>query len=178
VLLRGVDDYINSSQQLSQDLFGLGDLYALVFGASAAFISGATLVNARLVRRHAMERICVLAVVALLAWSALFLSILSSTDNPPPLWLWMVYNCPVLFLLGLTFGSFNAIALRDLGHVAGLASAVVASLNTVLSLVIAALIGLSFDMTTRPIVLGYFGFGALALAFMLLPEAGRLRRAR
>jgi DHA1 family bicyclomycin/chloramphenicol resistance-like MFS transporter len=89
-----------------------------------------------------------------------------------------VYNCPVLFLLGLTFGNFNAIALRDLGHIAGLASAVVASLTTALSLVIAAAIGLSFDMTTQPIVTGYLAFGALALAFMLLPEVRLLRRPR
>ena len=170
--------YVNSSQQLFQDLFRVGDLYTLVFGASAAFISAATLVNARLVRRHGMERVCILSMAALAVWSAAFLLILRAAGNPPPLWLWMAYNCPVLFLLGLTFGNFNAIALRDLGHIAGLASAVVASLTTALSLVIAAAIGLSFDMTTQPIVTGYLAFGALALAFMLLPEVRLLRRPR
>jgi DHA1 family bicyclomycin/chloramphenicol resistance-like MFS transporter len=170
--------YVNSSQQLFQDLFRVGDLYALVFGASAAFISAATLVNAQLVRHYGMERICILAVAALLAWSVTFLLILGAVGNPPPLWLWMLYNCPVLFLLGLTFGNFNAIALRDLGHIAGLASAVVASLTTALNLFIAAVIGLSFDMTTRPIIMGYVAFGALALGFMLLPEVTSLRESR
>ena len=81
----------------------------------------------------------------------------------------MAFNCPVLFFLGLTFGNFNAIALRDLSHIAGLAAAVMASLNTALSLVIAAWIGLGFDMTTRPVVMGYAVFGSLALGLMLLP---------
>jgi DHA1 family bicyclomycin/chloramphenicol resistance-like MFS transporter len=106
--------YINSSQQLFQDLFVVGDLYALVFGASAAFISAATLVNARLVRRYGMERICIAAVAALVVWSVLFLVVLRSLGTPPTLRVWMLYNCPVLFLLGLTFGDFNAIALREL----------------------------------------------------------------
>lgn len=168
--------YVNSSQQLFQDLYRVGDLYAVIFGASAAFISAATLTNSRLVRNVAMERVCVVAVAAMVAWSLLFLAALPALGSPPPLWAWMAFNCPVLFLLGLTFGNFNAIALRDLGHVAGLASAVMASLNTALSLVIAAWIGLGFDMTTRPVVVGYALFGALALGLMLLPEMWAPRR--
>jgi len=161
--------YVNSSQQLFQDLYRVGDLYAVIFGASAAFIAAATLTNARLVRHVAMERVCVVAVAAMVAWSLLFLLLMSALASQPPLWAWMTFNCPVLFLLGLTFGNFNAIALRHLSHIAGLAAAVMASLNTALSLVIAAWIGLNFDMTTRPVVVGYVVFGALALGLMLLP---------
>jgi DHA1 family bicyclomycin/chloramphenicol resistance-like MFS transporter len=80
----------------------------------------------------------------------------------------------VLFLLGLTFGNFNAIALRSLGHIAGLASAVIASLTSALSLVIAALIGLSFDLTTGPVVYGYLSCGVLALLCMILPVRGTM----
>ena len=162
--------YVNSSQQLFQDFYQVGNLYAVIFGASAAFISAATLTNSRLVRSVAMERVCVVAVAAMVAWSLLFLVAIAAMASRPPLWAWMVFNCPVLFLLGLTFGNFNAIALRDLGHIAGLASAVMASLNTALSLVIAAWIGLGFDMTTRPVVVGYALFGSLALGLMLIPE--------
>ena len=161
--------YINSSQQLFQDLYQVGDFYAVIFGASAAFIAAATLANARLVRQLAMERVCVVAVAAMVAWSLLFLLLMSAMASPPPLWAWMAFNCPVLFFLGLTFGNFTAISLRHLSHIAGLAAAVMASLNTALSLVIAAWIGLSFDMTTRPVVVGYVVFGALALGLMLLP---------
>ena len=45
------------------------------------------------------------------------------------------------------------------------------------SLVIAATIGLNFDMTPGPIVLGYAGFGALALGLMRFGEARRHRTA-
>jgi MFS transporter, DHA1 family, multidrug resistance protein len=167
--------YINSSQQVFQDLYRLGDGFVLVFGASAAFISAATLINAQLVRRFTMERICIVAIAVVVVWALVFHVVVWRMKGFPPLWLWMIFNCPVLFLLGLTFGNFNAIALKDLGHIAGLASAVVASLNTALSLIIAAVIGLHFDMTVGPIVLGYAGFGALALVSMLLPYCRRAR---
>lgn len=166
--------YVNSSQQLFQDFFGLGDRYAVLFGASAAFISAATLVNSQLVQRYSMERICSAAVATMIGWTILFLPFFLAVGNAPTLWLWMVYNCPVLFLLGLTFGNFNAIALRSLGHIAGLASAVIASLTSALSLVIAALIGLSFDLTTGPVVYGYLSFGVLALLCMILPVRGTM----
>jgi DHA1 family bicyclomycin/chloramphenicol resistance-like MFS transporter len=170
--------YINPSQQLFQNLYRVGDLYAALFGVSAAFISAGTLVNARLVRHVAMERVCILAVGTIVAWSLLALAALPFLGSPPPLWAWMVFNCPVLFLLGLTFGNFNAVALRDLGHLAGLASAVVASLTSTLSLLIAAWIGQGFDMTPRPLVLGYAAFGAVALGLMFLPETRAAKRTR
>ncbi len=167
--------YVNSSQQLFQDLYAAGDLYAILFGLSAAFISAATLANARLVRHYDMPAICIRAILALVFWSALFGLVLLRSGTIPTLWVWMAFNGPCLFFLGLTFGNFNAIALQDLGHVAGLAAAIFASLNSAISLVIAAAIGLSFDMTPIPIVLGYLVFGALALALMLLGEAHRRR---
>lgn len=164
--------YVNSSQQLFQELFRVGDRYAAVFGVSAAFVSAATLANARLVRRVPMERICIVAVAVavMVVWSLLSLLALAALGDKPSLGFWLAFHLPVLFLLGLTFGNFNAIALRDLSHVAGIASAVTASVTTALSMAIAALIGLSFDMTIRPVMLGYLVFGLLALALMRWPD--------
>lgn len=73
---------------------------------------------------------------------------------------------PTLFFLGLTFGNFNAIALAELGHIAGLASAMIASLTTGLSTVIAGAIGLRFDMSVVPVVIGFGLCGTLAFAFV------------
>ena len=82
--------YVNSSQQLFQELYRVGELYGLIFGASAAFIAAATLLNARLVRQVAMERVCVTAVAVLVGWSLLFLLLMSALAIPVPLWAWMV----------------------------------------------------------------------------------------
>lgn len=162
--------YINSSQQLFQDTYNVGNLYAVLFGAAAIFISAATLTNARLVKHIPMARICVLAVMALIFWSLLFMILMMVLGGLPPLWLFMAANCPALFLLGLTFGNFNAIALERLGHIAGLAAAVTASVLTLVGVIAAGAIGLSYNMTLYPIFLGYAVCGAAALSLMLLPS--------
>jgi len=161
--------YINTSQQLFQDTYSLGDKYALWFGASAAFISAATFINAKLVATFRMESVCVAAIGILVVWSLVYGVYFQLTSFKPGLGLWMVYNCVCLFCLGLTFGNFNAIALRDFGHIAGIAAAVVAAINSALSLVIAWLIGRDFDGTVSAMVIGYFACcsGAIALILFL-----------
>ena len=112
--------YINTSQQLFQDTYSLGDKYALWFGASAAFISATTFINAKLVAKFRMESVCIAAIGILLVWCLVYGVYFQLISFKPGLGLWMVYNCICLFCLGLTFGNFNAIALRDLGHMGGL----------------------------------------------------------
>lgn len=73
--------YINSSQQLFQEAYGAGNLYAILFGAAAAFISAATLTNARLVKHYRMDRICIVAVGSLIVWSLLFIGVIFVLGN-------------------------------------------------------------------------------------------------
>jgi DHA1 family bicyclomycin/chloramphenicol resistance-like MFS transporter len=158
--------FINSSQQLLQDHFQVGNNFALLMGLSSSFIAAAAFINAQLVRHFSMERICFVAVACLVAGSCIFALTIHWFDYSPTLWVWVTFNCPSLFLLGLTFGNFNAIALKKLGHVAGLASAVYGTLMTVITMVLAALVGLNFDMTVNPVVAGYIVFGTIGLLLM------------
>ncbi|MEM0930641.1 MAG: Bcr/CflA family drug resistance efflux transporter, partial [Pseudomonadota bacterium] len=103
--------------------------------------------------------------------SLLFVGIMAVLGGLPSLWLFMVANCPALFLLGLTFGNFNAIALERLGHIAGLAAAVTASILTLIGVIAGSAVGFSYNMTLYPIFLGYAVFGAGALLFMRSPSA-------
>jgi DHA1 family bicyclomycin/chloramphenicol resistance-like MFS transporter len=163
--------YINSSQQLFQETYDVGKLYAVLFGGAALFISAATLTNARLVKHFTMEQICVVAVSGLIVWSLLFVGVMAVLGGLPALWLFMAANCPALFLLGLTFGNFNAIALERLGHIAGLAAAVTASILTLIGVIAAGAVGFSYNMTLYPIFVGYAVCGAGALSLMQLPSA-------
>jgi DHA1 family bicyclomycin/chloramphenicol resistance-like MFS transporter len=158
--------YVNASQQVFQEIYAAGDLYAPLFGAAAAFISAATITNSRLVRRIPMERICRHAVQALTGWSALFAIVLTLTDGLPSLWLFMGFNAVALFFLGLTFGNFQSIALENLGHVAGLASAVTMSLTNLVGMATAGLIGLRLADTLWPLAIGFALSGVLANALM------------
>ena len=169
--------YIVSSQQILQDLYGTGEWFALWFGVTAAFVAASSSTNAWLLTRFPMEQITAVAIGAQLVWSLVFLAVELATGHPP-FWMWMVFITVTLFLVGLTFGNYNAIALRPLGRVAGLASSVVASIQTLVSVGVAAFTGAQFAMNVTPIVLVSIVMAAAASALMLVARRLERRHAR
>jgi MFS transporter, DHA1 family, multidrug resistance protein len=159
--------YVNSSQQIFQGLFGTGAWYTVYFGASAIFVSAATLANSRLLNRYSMQTICIAALTAQAFWAAVFLlAELASGGLSLPLFL--LFSCPTLFALGLTFGNFNAMSLQSFGHIAGVAAAVQATVLTFGGLVVAALIGNLYNDTLVPAIAGYLIFGLAAIGLLRL----------
>lgn len=156
--------YLATSQQIFQDQYGQGRLFPVYFGALALAIGAASLVNARLVLRYGMRLLSARALYAALAASAGFLLIVTVMDGHPPLWAFMAYMLVNFFCMGLLFGNYNALAMAPMGHIAGVASAVIGSLTTLISLAIGALIGQAYDGTLMPLILGFalFGLGTLA----------------
>jgi DHA1 family bicyclomycin/chloramphenicol resistance-like MFS transporter len=125
------------------------------------------LANSALVARLGMRRICRVAVSAMTGWAALFAAVLLARGGEGlPLAWWLVFCCPTLFLLGLTFGNLSAIALRPLGHIAGTAAALSASLTSAVSLTVGAMVGLSYDGSVTPVVVGFLVAGAAAAGLM------------
>ncbi|HEX8375430.1 MAG TPA: multidrug effflux MFS transporter [Geminicoccaceae bacterium] len=170
--------YVNSAQQIFQEVYGVGELFPFLFGACAVFVAAATLTNSALVARYRMTSICKAALIAATAWATAFLLAAAVGGGGLPLWLFLLFAGPVLFAIGLTFGNINAIALEPLGHIAGMASAVTATLSTVVSLVIGTVIGGLFDGTVVPVLAGYAVSGAAALALVAWGERAALRQRR
>jgi MFS transporter, DHA1 family, multidrug resistance protein len=160
--------YIVSSQQILQDLYGTGELFAFYFGATAAFIALSNTANAWLLNRFTMEAITAWAIGLQVIWSLAFLAWISITDSIPSLMVWMVFISVTLFFVGITFGNYNAIALRPLGKIAGIASSITASIQTLISVLVAASIGAAFDMNVMPVVAGSALMGFIASALMVL----------
>lgn len=79
-----------------------------------------------------------------------------------------------LFLIGMTFGNYNAIALRPLGAIAGIGSALIASIQTFFSIGLATYVGSLFNMSVLPVIIASAIFGVVASLLMLL--ARRLAR--
>ena len=66
------------------------------------------------------------------------------------------------------FGNLNAIAMEPMGEVAGMASAIIGSVSSILSLAIGTLIGQMYNNTLIPIACGFLGFGIIAYLLMRL----------
>lgn len=154
--------YINTSQQIMQHHFLVLDSYAFWFGLCALFISGAIFWNAFLVTRIRPKTICQSALVAQCLGATAFVGwyfVAQSVSFSA----WISFCCVSLFLSGLTFGNFSAIALEPMGKGAGLAVTITATMNTLFGITVAVIIGLSYAGTVLPIILGFAVTSFLAI---------------
>ncbi len=129
--------------------------FPLWFAGMACVTALASFANARLVNRFGMRRMAIMAF-----GSQVFLS-----AGMMALWLWglsgdglfaayLVWQTTLFFQTGLTVGNLNALAMEPMGHVAGLAAAVIGSVSTIFGAVLTVPFGQAFDGTLFPITLG------------------------
>ncbi|MCB2116153.1 MAG: multidrug effflux MFS transporter [Rhodobacteraceae bacterium] len=164
---------ISSTQQVFDLHFGLAESFPYWF-AFIALVSGlGSILNARLVVRLGMRRMISAAYLFQTANSALILILFGLGLVPAGIefWVYLYWTISVFFMTGLTIGNLNALALEPMGHIAGTAASFITALATVLSVVLAAPIGLAFDGTPVPLMIGVFlcCLGATALVFNLPP---------
>ena len=168
--------YLNSAQQIFQSQFALGTRFPLYFAALALSLGCASVVNAQLVMRFGMRLLSRRALQGLCLVSGGFLFYAWTMDGTPPLWTFMTWGALTFFCMGLVFGNFNAMAIESLGHIAGVAAAIIGSGATVISLLLGLLIGQSYNGTVLPLVGGFAILGILSLSAMHLTESGLERR--
>ncbi|THD83080.1 MFS transporter [Aliigemmobacter aestuarii] len=162
---------LSSTQPLFDETFGRGGEFPLWFALIAVVSGSASLVNAALVVRLGMRRMVAVTLVVQLALSAAFAVFwLSGSGDMPgstlPFALYIGWTISVFFMAGLTLGNLNAIALEPMGHVAGMAASATGAIATVLSVVIAAPIGLMFDGTPVPLAASIAILCAAGVALM------------
>lgn len=165
--------YLNSAQQLFQQLYNLGTRFPLVFGVLALAIGGALIFNSRLVVRFGMQQLTQRAICVISALSALAFAIAWAMGGILPLWSLMAYLMISFFSIGILFGNLNAIAMQPLGHIAGVGAAVVGSISTFISVPLGIAIGQCYNDTVLPLTGGFALFGLLSLVAMRWAENGK-----
>jgi DHA1 family bicyclomycin/chloramphenicol resistance-like MFS transporter len=158
--------YLNSVQQILQQLYGLGSRFPLYFAIPAVAVGGASCLNATLVMRYGMRRLSMWSISTVAALAVVFLAAAYRLGGQPPLWAFMSYMTLSFFGIGLTFSNLNALAMQPLGHIAGTGAAVVGGLATLLSMVCGTIIGQGYAGTVLPLVAGFAILSALALLAM------------
>jgi DHA1 family bicyclomycin/chloramphenicol resistance-like MFS transporter len=146
--------YLNSAQQIFQEQYALGERFPLYFAVAAFSIGLASLLNSRLVMRLGMSLLARWSLFAVLGLSIGALGVALLTAGQPPLWLLMAYLVTAFFCIGILFGNINALAMKPLGHIAGIGAAVIGSLSTLISVPIGTLIGQSYNGTILPFFAG------------------------
>lgn len=164
----GLMGYLTSSQQIFQNIYGVGQYFALCFGGLALTFGASSMVNARLVEKVGMRPLCRRAFHMIIGTSLIFLGI--TLVIAPPLWMFLLYAAIIFFNFGMLFGNLNALAMEPMGHIAGLASAIIGAFSSVLSLTMGTVIGQLYNGTLLPIASGFLVLGICAFVSFLLAE--------
>ncbi|WP_339891471.1 multidrug effflux MFS transporter [Neptuniibacter pectenicola] len=156
--------FLNSVQQVLQDLYHLGAKFPFYFAVLATGIGVASFINSKLVMRFGMKTLVlgtqmITVIISLLALISTFW-----LGAVPPLWCVMVYFMLVLMGIGLLFGNLNALSMEPFGHIAGLASGLIGGVSTLIAVIAGMLVGQAFNQTLIPIMLGFILLPGLSFA--------------
>ena len=146
--------YLNSAQQIFQEVYNLGEFFPILFGIISVSIGLASFLNARLVMRFGMRFLVQWPLRFILGLAVVALVITQLFAGQPPLWFVMAYLMLTFFGIGLLFGNQNALAMEPLGHLAGIGAAVVGSLSTLIQMPLGTIIGQNYNGTIFPLVIG------------------------
>lgn len=159
---------LSATQPIFDVTFDRAESFPFWFAVIAIVAGSASLVNASLVVRLGMRRmvsatlaaqIIISFVMALTVWTGVW---------PEALYFpaYLFWTIGVFFMAGMTLGNLNALALEPVGHIAGMAASVTGAISTVASVLLAAPLGLAFDGTPVPMMLGVAIFSTLAFGLM------------
>lgn len=168
--------FINSAQQIYNNIYGLGVYTPLAFGGVAAFMALSSFVNSQFVGRFGMRRLSHTALLGFVAITFCWLLVQLYGPAPMPFPLFMVFFALAMFQFGWIGSNFNSLAMEPLGHVAGTASSVLGFMSTVGGASIGACIGQFYNGTATPMVVGYFTVSLIGVVFVLIAEKGKLFR--
>lgn len=159
---------LSSIQPIFDTTYGLGHSFPLWFAGIAAFSAISSFINSRFVMRVGMRKLAAIAyacatVLSLVAWVLIGTGMVSGMISFAVFYIWAV---SVFFIAGLTFGNLNALAMQKLGHIAGMATSVITAISTVAAAFIAGPVGLAYNGTAVPAIIGAVVCSALSYWLM------------
>ena len=167
--------FINSIQQIFQDIFHAPSKFPLVFAGIGLSMAVAAFTNSRIVERLGTRKVSHSALLGMIAVSAIH-SFVAWTGHETVL-SFALLQFATMFFFGLLGSNFGSMAMENVGEIAGTASSVQGFVSTCGGVLLGLVIGQSFNGTALPLTLGYLVFGSLALLVVLITERGRLFRA-
>ena len=166
--------YITSVQQVVAEVFHRPKLLNVVFASTAGMMAVSNLFNSRFVLRIGSRILSQSALVALIvvALTALALS-LGGYEN---LLLFVALQALMMGCFSLANSNFSALAMTNMGAIAGTASSVQGFCVITGGALLGAAIGQSFAGTTVPMHVGFALAGIAAFAIVAVTERWRLFR--
>ncbi len=163
---------LSSMQGIFEQRFDRAESFPLWFALIAGCSAIGNVINAKTVVKYGMRRLIWIGYVVLVGLTSVLLAIKLAGLMPEGLAFAMhlIWTIAIFAAMGLQMGNLNALAMEPVGHIAGLAASVISAVSTVGSVVLAIPVGLAFNGTELPLMLGVLGFSAIALAVFRLDK--------
>jgi DHA1 family bicyclomycin/chloramphenicol resistance-like MFS transporter len=174
LLIGAVFGYVNSAQQLIGEHFGVGEMFPIVFGGTAAMMVVSNVINSRIVERFGARRVSHTGVLVFIVVSAV--QVWAAHYRPDSLAWFLPLMATNLGLLGFLGANFGSIAMQPFAKIAGAASSIQTFFRMFGAALVGLVIGQAYDGTARPFAhaLLICSIGALLLVFY--SEKGKLFR--
>jgi DHA1 family bicyclomycin/chloramphenicol resistance-like MFS transporter len=160
---------LSSIQPIFETAHGRGESFPLWFAVIALASMSGSVLNSRIVMTLGMRRVLrgTYAGQIVLTLAALLLLGSGLLTGDPAFAVQILWCIGLFAMMGLTIGNLNALAMEPVGHIAGLAASVISSLATVGSVLLAIPVGLAFDGSPLPLLVGVAILIGLALVLAL-----------
>ncbi|SPJ25327.1 multidrug effflux MFS transporter [Palleronia abyssalis] len=168
--------FINQAEQIFTVTYGKGAGFTLYFSLVAVFMAGSSFANSRLAGRFGIRRLSQGALLAFMLLGGLHLVLAIAYGGATPFPLFLVMFILSMCCFGFVPPNLNALAMQPMGHVAGVASAVLGAAQTLVGGILGALVAYLYDGTLIPLLAGFLGLSALSLALIAVAERGRMFR--
>jgi DHA1 family bicyclomycin/chloramphenicol resistance-like MFS transporter len=164
--------FITSVQQIFAEIFHHAAFLPVGFAIMASTMAIASLVNSRIVMRWGMRPIGHYALLAFTVVAAMH--VLVAVSGYETMISFIVMQALMMGCFSLTVGNFGALAMEEVGHVAGTASSLQGSFSTIAGALGGSVVGQMFNGSTVPLYTGITLFGLGAICAVFAAERGKM----
>ena len=166
--------YLGSCEIIIDEVFGLSDWFALIFGGVAIVMAVGMIMNGRIVARIGLLSTLKVVTAALLISNAVAIGAAVLTDGTPSLLVYLLALTPVIVFVQMPGPNINAAFMQPLGHVAGVAAAVIAMVPLVVGALLGNVVNDAFDGTITPMMIGFAVAAVITAGTLAWSNSARL----
>jgi len=159
--------YLATSERVIDEVFHRRSWFPFVFGGTAILMGAASMAVGRSVERIGLDRLIRWALFGYTISAVLMYLVSRTAGGTPNFWPFIVLLAIVLVFYNVLFPNLNAATMIPVGHVAGTAAAVYATVTTAAGAVVGERLDKAFDGTVNPFSLSFAVAGIVALCLVL-----------
>jgi DHA1 family bicyclomycin/chloramphenicol resistance-like MFS transporter len=177
-LFGAFSSYLASSERVIDEVFHRRSWFPFIFGGTAILMGVGSMAVGRNVGRIGLGRLIRWALMAYTGAGLAMYALSRSAGGHPSFWPFLILLALVLVGHNVLFPNLNSAAMIPVGHVAGTAAAVYATVTTAAGAIVGSRLDRAFDGTVNPFSLAFAVAGIVALGLVLglrQPVLGEVR---